>query len=291
MNGSVARRRPGPRRRRPSCCCATSADAGGLDVVAAHPGDADGVRGRHVGVPRRAGRRRETRRCPCRAPTSPALAARFDCTATLAHALVGAALRETFEETGVLLSVPAVRPRRAACAGGGRHASPSVTLLAEHDLVLDAGALQPWARWITPAGETRRYDTRFFVGALPADAQAAGRHHRVQCRRRGCRSPPRIEQAQRGERKLLPPTMATLTSLLPFSTVADVLTAATQRSLEPVAAEDSSSARTASCRRGCPTAPPRRSRPACGREPSGVRDVAPGAAARLRCCCRATPGR
>jgi hypothetical protein len=106
-------------------------------------------------------------------------------------------------------------------------------LLAEHGLVLDAATLQPWSRWITPAGEARRYDTRFFVGALPADAQAQD----VTTESSAAGWVPiaaAIEQAQRGERKLMPPTMATLTSLLPFTTVADVLTAATQRSLEPV---------------------------------------------------------
>ena len=32
--------------------------------------------------------------------------------------------------------------------------------------------LRPWARWITPVAEPRRYDTRFFLAALPAGQRA-----------------------------------------------------------------------------------------------------------------------
>ena len=46
-----------------------------------------------------------------------------------------------------------------------------------------------------------------------------------------------VEQAQRGERKVLPPTMMTLASLLPFSTVAEVLEASESRSLDAVRPE------------------------------------------------------
>jgi 8-oxo-dGTP pyrophosphatase MutT (NUDIX family) len=96
---------------------------------------------------------------------------------------IAAAVRETFEECGVLLaSDPAGRPpdaaelesaaweeRRSALVTGG-------TILAE--VLLDAGLavratdLRPWARWVTPPFETRRFDTRFYVAALPA-GQAA----------------------------------------------------------------------------------------------------------------------
>ena len=135
----------------------------------------------------------------------------------------------------MLLSVPPcdLADDRADVEAGTRSFG---ALLADRGLVLDAGALQPWTRWITPAGEVRRYDTRFFVGALPADVQA----HDVTTESSAAGWVPiaaAIEQAQRGERKLLPPTMVTLTSLLPFATVADVLTEAASRPLEAVAPE------------------------------------------------------
>ena len=72
----------------------------------------------------------------------------------------------------MLLAAPDVDLRaRGPRSRAGR--STSATLLREHGLAVDAGLLQPWSRWVTPAGESRRYDTRFFVGALPAGAEPA----------------------------------------------------------------------------------------------------------------------
>ena len=47
-------------------------------------------------------------------------------------------------------------------------------LLARRGLVLRADLLVPWARWITPEGEPRRFDARFFAAALPAGQMATG---------------------------------------------------------------------------------------------------------------------
>lgn len=91
-----------------------------------------------------------------------------------------AALRETFEEAGVLLarrggepvtsadlSTPAVREARQRLAA--RDAALSLSdWLAEHDLVLDLGALTWWSWWVTPPGLHKRYETRFFVAEAPA---------------------------------------------------------------------------------------------------------------------------
>jgi hypothetical protein len=107
------------------------------------------------------------------------------------------------------------------------------TLLREHGLTVDADALRPWARWVTPAGEVRRYDTRFFVGALPPGAQALD----VTTESSSgdwVRADEAMEQAQRGERGLMAPTLATLASLVPFASVAEVFEASAQRSLAAV---------------------------------------------------------
>lgn len=88
-----------------------------------------------------------------------------------AAALYVAALREAFEETGVLIATGvdpalaerAARLRRDAALGFGE-------LLAELDLQLQASALVPWSRWITPKAPAmmkRRFDTRFFAARLP----------------------------------------------------------------------------------------------------------------------------
>jgi 8-oxo-dGTP pyrophosphatase MutT (NUDIX family) len=164
-----------------------------------------------------------------------ALAARFGCPESTAHALVGAAVRETFEETGVLLTVPPADLSGArADVELGRVSFGE--LLRANGLSIDAGALRPWARWVTPAGEVRRYDTRFFVGALPEAALAQD----VTSEASEASWIPvaaAAEQAQRGTRQVLPPTIATLASLLPFTTVAEALGSSDSRSLDPVRPE------------------------------------------------------
>jgi 8-oxo-dGTP pyrophosphatase MutT (NUDIX family) len=160
------------------------------------------------------------------------VAARFGCTEALACALLGAAVRETFEETGVLLSVPgADLSELRADVEAGRIAFGD--LLREHGLSVDAEGLAPWARWVTPAGEKRRYDTRFFLAALPVGAVAQDvTSESSEAAWVGVGAA--LEQAQRGERMMLPPTVATLASLVPYPTVAEALAAAGARSLDPV---------------------------------------------------------
>lgn len=160
------------------------------------------------------------------------VAGRFGCDERQARALLGAAVRETFEETGVLLSVPAAGLSGARTdVEAGRVSFGD--LLRANNLVVDTESLRPWARWITPPGETRRYDTHFFVAALPegADAQDVTTESSEAS---WIRPADALEQAQRGERGLLPPTIATLAALQPFGTVAEVLAAADSRPIEAI---------------------------------------------------------
>lgn len=101
----------------------------------------------------------------------------FQAPPALARALVCAAVRETFEESGVLLAGPSADSVVADTTSddweADRHAlldrSLSLAgLLGRRQLVLRADLLRPWSRWITPIVEPRRYDTRFFAAALPA---------------------------------------------------------------------------------------------------------------------------
>ncbi len=101
----------------------------------------------------------------------------FDAPPELARALVCAAVRETFEESGVLLAGPSagsvVKDTTGADWEEDRQAlldrSLSLAeLLARRDLILRSDLLRPWSRWITPAVERRRFDARFFAAALPA---------------------------------------------------------------------------------------------------------------------------
>jgi 8-oxo-dGTP pyrophosphatase MutT (NUDIX family) len=100
----------------------------------------------------------------------------LDAPPELARALVCAAVRETFEESGILLAGESAGTVVADTTGQGweadRHAllDRSLSLaemLARRGLILRSDLLRPWARWITPAAEPRRFDTRFFAAALP----------------------------------------------------------------------------------------------------------------------------
>lgn len=163
------------------------------------------------------------------------LAARSGCDDETIRALVGAAVRETFEETGVLLTVPTADLSGArADVELGRVAFGD--LLRANSLAVDADALRPWSRWITPIGEVRRFDTRFFVAGLPASAEAQDVTHESS-EASWVLVAEAIEQAQRGERGMLPPTITTLASLLNYATVAEVLEASASRSLEAVRPE------------------------------------------------------
>ncbi|HEY2297503.1 MAG TPA: NUDIX hydrolase [Jatrophihabitans sp.] len=159
-------------------------------------------------------------------------AARFDCSPAQARALLGAAVREVFEETGVLLTAPSADLSGARSdVEAGRVSFGE--LLRANSLRIDADAVQPWSRWVTPRGEVRRYDTRFFVAALPDDAQA--QDVTTEASSAGWFAvTAALEAAQRGELGMLPPTIMTLASLAGYDSVAAVLAAAGSRTLEAV---------------------------------------------------------
>jgi 8-oxo-dGTP pyrophosphatase MutT (NUDIX family) len=89
-----------------------------------------------------------------------------------------AAIRETFEESGILLarargSKALIDAKRAAEIESASRLALSegktafLTVLAENGLVLALDELVPYAHWITPIGMPKRFDTRFFLAAAP----------------------------------------------------------------------------------------------------------------------------
>lgn len=94
----------------------------------------------------------------------------------LARALVCAAVRETFEESGVLLAGPTEDSVVEDTTGAGwetdrqrleaRDLSFS-EFLRERGLLLRSDLLTPWSCWVTPVFEPRRYRTWFFLARLP----------------------------------------------------------------------------------------------------------------------------
>jgi 8-oxo-dGTP pyrophosphatase MutT (NUDIX family) len=153
--------------------------------------------------------------------------------AAAARALICAAVRETFEESGVLLAGPTADTVVADTRGDDwetdRHAlidrSLSLAgLLQRRGLVLRSDLLKPWARWITPAMERRRFDTRFFAAALPEGQRT--RHVGGEADEVVWLAPSAaIGAARKGEILLMPPTAVTLAELARHDTLAGVLAA------------------------------------------------------------------
>ncbi len=139
----------------------------------------------------------------------------------LARALICAAVRETFEESGVLFAGPATDAVVADTRGDDWEADRRALidrslslagLLQRRGLVLRSDLLRPWARWITPELESRRFDTRIFTAALPAGQRArdvSGEADEVVWLSPAAA----IAAARSGEILLMPPTAVTLAEL------------------------------------------------------------------------------
>ena len=161
-----------------------------------------------------------------------------------AQAIVCAAVRETFEESGVLLAGPDADSVVADTTGEDWEADRQALVrrefsfaefLARRDLVLRSDLLGPWARWITPEFEERRYDTWFFLAALPEGQRTrdvSGEADRTEWL---------LPQAaasgyDRGELLMMPPTIATLRPLTRYGSVAAAHADCAARDLTPVRA-------------------------------------------------------
>src|SRR3954462_894312 len=103
-------------------------------------------------------------------------AARLRLEESVARSVVCAAVREVFEESGVLLAgadtdtvvgdVSGPDWERARLALIARELG-FAEFLTGNGLVLRSDLLVPWSRWITPEFEPRRFDTYFFFALLP----------------------------------------------------------------------------------------------------------------------------
>jgi 8-oxo-dGTP pyrophosphatase MutT (NUDIX family) len=166
-------------------------------------------------------------------------AERFGLPPDEAAALVAAAVRETYEECGVLLADSSdVDARARDDLAARRRTLPQV--LAEAGLVLRADLLMPWSRWVTPESEPRRYDTAFFVARLP-DGQEADARTTEAIEATWWSPDDALAGGRSGELRLSPPTQHTLTEIAPFPDVDAVLDAARSREVRtyrPVLARD-----------------------------------------------------
>jgi 8-oxo-dGTP pyrophosphatase MutT (NUDIX family) len=159
----------------------------------------------------------------------------------LARALVCAAVRETFEESGVLLagdddgvvsdtSGEDWESDRLALLDGSLSFAE---LLKRRGLKLRADQMRAWAHWITPEVEPKRFDTRFFLAAMPTEQRTrdvGGEADRVTWLRPAVA----LDRQRSGDLAMLPPTLFTLGELASFDTVAAALAAGTERDVQTV---------------------------------------------------------
>jgi 8-oxo-dGTP pyrophosphatase MutT (NUDIX family) len=141
-----------------------------------------------------------------------------------------AALRELFEEAGILVAVSWPRQtgvldattvavwRRELRSGDVSWAQ----FLIREGLYLDLGDVAYLAHWVTPEGRARRFDTRFFVARAP-DGQIASPDDGEVVEHVWVSAADALERHRRGEWALLYPTKRTLELLSSFSGVDDVL--------------------------------------------------------------------
>ena len=152
-------------------------------------------------------------------------------TSTRAKQLLIAAVRETFEEVGVLFA----RPTSGGALVDPRHFEEErvdieagqlsfVDFLTKHQLTPDFTYLRPWSRWITPIGEPKRYDTHFMLAAFPSEQEA-----RLVTEEATSAAWLRPEEAlklfRQGSTYLMPPTWAQFDRLQNFNSVSAALAA------------------------------------------------------------------
>ncbi|WP_328439305.1 NUDIX hydrolase [Streptomyces sp. NBC_00444] len=164
---------------------------------------------------------------------------------TEAQAIVCAAVRETYEEAGVLLAGPTPDSVVGDTTGDDWEADRAALVardlsfaefLERRGLVLRSDLLGAWTRWITPEFEPRRYDTWFFVAALPEGQRT--RNVSTEADRTVWTAPADAAASyDKGELLMMPPTIATLRQLSPYATAAAALAAAPDRDMTPVLAK------------------------------------------------------
>jgi 8-oxo-dGTP pyrophosphatase MutT (NUDIX family) len=180
----------------------------------------------------------------------PNWAARVDGAEALAETEIAfriAAIREAYEESGVLLArrdaargrgraladgaaCAALAPARAAVA---RSEASFLALIAEAGLALALDALTPFAHWITPQGMPKRFDTRFYVAVAP-DAQIAACDGRETIDAIWMAPGAAVEDGRENRRKIIFPTRLNLELLAEAQHAADAVARAQARRIVTV---------------------------------------------------------
>jgi 8-oxo-dGTP pyrophosphatase MutT (NUDIX family) len=154
-----------------------------------------------------------------------------------------AAIRETFEESGILLAKPSGSKellsvaRAAEIVAAFRAAADKdkgfLKILTDNGIVLTLDELVPYAHWITPEGMPKRFDTHFFLAAAPPEQ--VGAHDGLESTDSIWISPREaLAGGDSGRFKLPFPTTRNLIKLAKHRTVAAALDAARQEKIVTV---------------------------------------------------------
>ena len=149
-----------------------------------------------------------------------------------------AAIRESFEEAGILLALDKDTHEPLSLAGKQNSARFNVhrnsvnaaerdflDIIEEENLILDAGTMHYIARWVTPKGPPRRYDTRFFISRMPENQIPL--HDDNELVHSEWISPQEIlDKVEAEEMILMSPTLRMIQSLAKFSSADEVIESA-----------------------------------------------------------------
>jgi 8-oxo-dGTP pyrophosphatase MutT (NUDIX family) len=178
-------------------------------------------------------------------PTAAQWADRMGVEESLARALVCAAVRETFEESGVLLAGPTpdsvVSDTTGADWEADRRALEArevsfTDFLDRRGLSLRTDLLALWGSLVTPVFEPRSYDTRFFVAEMP-EGQVTRDVSTESDKVLWLSVADAIRAVDDGQMLMLPPTYCTCMEVFEYGEPEDVLAAAAGRDLTPVEPE------------------------------------------------------
>jgi len=150
-----------------------------------------------------------------------------------------AAIRETFEEAGVLLIDMAISSRQTLervdemRLARGMKKGWFLRQASAEGWILTLSALSRWSRWITPRRMARRYDTRFFLAVMPR-GQVCRPDNRETIHGIWISPSKGLAANLTGDIPLSPPTLVVLNELLVFTSIGDLLASARDRPWGPV---------------------------------------------------------
>lgn len=178
---------------------------------------------------------------PWAGPAPTEWAKRLECDESMARGLVVAAVRETFEETGVLLAGPDESTVLSDASGADMQAARATLEAGEltfadfllgHGLVLRSDLIGAWAHWITPTFEPRRFDTRFFVAAMP-EGQRVGEMSREADHASWAPLSEVLTRVEAGDAAMMPPTVIACREVAEH-TAETILAAAAARTIRTI---------------------------------------------------------